>query len=67
MSRRFRKPLEKKSVREDRKGAKRGAGKSASGKGPGKPSFGAGASEKRGSAACNPDSCSLVRTPPTNT
>jgi 23S rRNA pseudouridine955/2504/2580 synthase len=56
MSRRFRKPLEKKSVREDRKGAKRGAdkrgaGKSASAKGPAKPSFGVRASEKRGPAS----------------
>ena len=57
MSRRFRKPLEKKSVRDDRKGdkrgpAKRGSGKSASGKpGPGKPSFGTRTSEKRGPAS----------------
>lgn len=53
MSRRFRKPLEKKSVREDRKGdkrsgAKRGSGKSASGKpGSGKPSWYADLGEAR--------------------
>jgi len=50
MSRRFRKPLEKKSVRED----KRGTDKHASGKGKpasGKPSFGPRTSEKRGPAS----------------
>ena len=55
MSRRFRKPLEKKSVREDKRGpAKRGTDKRASGKGKpasGKPSFGPRTSEKRGPAS----------------